>query len=190
MELIVQRKLQQINFNFVNFSSCHLTAVDCSPLVNVIKNVWQISHVDLSHNNIGPFDCFEICKFLKCKESQLSWLNLKNNQVTDEAARYLAEAIINNNCQLRTLSLSFNDISDTGAQHLVKAINNNNCQLRTLDFTDVRTQHFAEAINSDNCQLHPLILSGNKILRYWSTAFGWSHQEQQLSATHVRPLSK
>ena len=39
MELIVQRKRQQINFNFVNFSSCHLAAVDCSPLVNVIKNV-------------------------------------------------------------------------------------------------------------------------------------------------------
>ena len=73
--------------------------------------------------------------------------------------------------------MTFNDISDTGAQHLVKAINNNNCQLRTLDFTennitDIRTQHFAEAINSDNCQLHTLILSGNKILRYWSTAFG------------------
>ena len=105
MELIAQRILQQINFNFVNFSSCHLTAVDCSPLVNVIKNVQQISHLDLNHNNIDPIDCFEICKFFKCKESQLSWLNLKNNQVTDEAAKYLTEAININNCQLRMLSL-------------------------------------------------------------------------------------
>ena len=132
MEEIVQRKLQQINFNCVNFIDCHLTAVDCSSLVNVI-NVQQISHLDLSYNNIGPLGCLEICKLLKCRESQLSWLNLTRNQLTDEAAKYLAEAINNNNCQLRTLNLSHNNISHIGAQHLAEAINNNNCQLRTSE---------------------------------------------------------
>ena len=102
MKSEAQRKLQQINFNCVNFIRCHLTAVDCSSLVNVI-NVQQISHLDLSFNNIGPLGCLEICKLLKCRESQLSWLNLTRNQLTDEAAEYLAEAINNNNCQLRTL---------------------------------------------------------------------------------------
>ena len=133
MKSEAQRKLQQINFNCVNFIRCHLTAVDCSSLVNVI-NVQQISHLDLSFNNIGPLGCLEICKLLKCRESQLSWLNLTRNQLTDEAAKYLAEAINNNNCQLRMLNLSGNKISDIGAQHLAEAINNNNnCQLRTLD---------------------------------------------------------
>ena len=132
MKSEAQRKLQQINFNCVNFIRCHLTAVDCSSLVNVI-NVQQISHLDLSYNNIGLLGCFEICKLLKCRESQLSLLNLKHNQLTDEAAKYLAEAINNNNCQLHTLNLSHNNISDIGAQHLAEAINNNNCQLRTLN---------------------------------------------------------
>ena len=103
MKSEAQRKLQQINFNYVNFIYCHLTAVDCSSLVNVI-NVQQISHLDLSGNNIGPLGCLEIFKLLKRKESQLSWLNLTENQLIDEAAKYLAEAI-NNNCQLRTLNL-------------------------------------------------------------------------------------
>ena len=116
----------------VNFISFHLTAVDCSSLVNVI-NVQQISHLDLSDNNIGPLGCFEIFKLLKCRESQLSWLNLKRNQLTDEAAKYFAEAIDNNNCQLRTLDLARNNISHIGAQHLAEAINNNNCQLRTSE---------------------------------------------------------
>ena len=162
-----QRKLQQINCNFVNFIRCHLTAVDCSSLVNVI-NVQQISHLDLSFNNIGPLGCLEICKLLKCRESQLSWLNLTRNQLTDEAAKYLAEAI-NNNCQLRTLDLSVNNISHIGAQHLAKAINNNNCQLRTLNLSynnisDIGAQHLAEAINNNNnCQLHTLNLAHNKI---------------------------
>ena len=89
----------------------------------------------MSFNNIGPLGCLEICKLLKCRESQLSWLNLTRNQLTDEAAKYLAEAINNNNCQLRTLHLSENNISDIGAQHLAEAINNNNCQLRTLDLS-------------------------------------------------------
>ena len=132
MKSEVQRKLQQINCNFLNFVRCHLTAVDCSSLVNVI-NVQQISHLDLRGNNFGPLGCFEICKLLKCRESQLSWLNLMGNQLTDEAAKYLAEAI-NNNCLLRTLNLSLNNISDIGAQHLAEAINKN-CQLHTLNLS-------------------------------------------------------
>ena len=166
MESIVQRKLQQINFNCVNFIDCHLTAVDCSSLVNVI-NVQQISHLDLRNNNIGPLGSFEICKLLKCKESQLSWLNLTHNQLTDEAANYLAEAINNNNCQLRTLDLSENNISDIGAKDLAKAINDNSCQLRMLDLSangisDIGAQHLAKAINNNNGQLRTVDLSYNQ----------------------------
>ena len=166
MESIVQRKLQQINFNCVNFIDCHLTAVDCSSLVNVI-NVQQISHLDLRNNNIGPLGSFEICKLLKCKESQLSWLNLTHNQLTDEAANYLAEAINNNNCQLRTLDLSENNISDIGAQHLADAINDNSCQLRMLDLSangisDIGAQDLAKAINNNNGQLRTVDLSYNQ----------------------------
>ena len=168
MEEIVQRKLQQINFNFVNFNSCQLTPVDCASVVTVIKNVQQISHLGLAFNNFGPLGCFEICKLLKCSKSQLSWLDLRGNQLTDEAAKYLADAINNNNCQLRTLNLARNNISDIGAQHLAEAINNNNCQLRTLDLranniSDIGAQHLAEAINNNNCQLHTLILRANNI---------------------------
>ena len=168
MEKIIQRKLQQINFNLVNFIVCQLTPVDCASVVTVIKNVQQISHLELAGNNFGPLGCFEICKLLKCSKSQLSWLNLERNQLTDEAAKYLADAINNNNCQLRTLILWQNNISDIGAQHLAEAINNNNCQLRTLDLSDnnisdIGAQHLAEAINNNNCQLRTLILSDNKI---------------------------
>ena len=168
MESIVQRKLQQINFNCVNFIDCHLTAVDCSSLVNVI-NVQQISHLDLSFNNIGPLGCFEISKLLKRREFHLSSLNLTRNQLTDEAAKYLAEAINSNNSQLRTLNLSENNISHIGARHLAEAINNNNCQLRTLNLSennisDIGAQHLADAINNNNnCQLHTLNLSDNNI---------------------------
>ena len=88
MEEIVQRKLQQINFNFVNFNACQLTPVDCASVVTVIKNVQQISHLHLAGNNIGPLGCFEICKLLKCSKSQLSWLRLGGNQFTAETAEY------------------------------------------------------------------------------------------------------
>ena len=168
MEEIVQRKLQQINFNFVDFNDCQLTPVDCASVVTVIKNVQQISHLDLAFNNFGPLGCFEICKLLKCSKSQLSWLDLGGNQLRDEGAKYLAEAINNNNCQLHTLHLTFNKISDIGAQHLAEAINNNNCQLRMLNLlvnniSDIGAQHLAEAINNNNCQLRTLNLWGNNI---------------------------
>ena len=168
MEEIVQRKLQQINFNLVNFNFCQLTPVDCASVVTVIKNVQHISHLELSGDNIGPLGCFEICKLLKCSKSQLRWLNLTVNQLTDEGAEYLAEAINNNNCQLRTLNLRANNISDIGAQHLAEAINNNNCQLRTLNLSynnisHIGAQHLAEAINNNNCQLRTLNLSHHNI---------------------------
>ncbi|XP_022810471.1 NACHT, LRR and PYD domains-containing protein 12-like [Stylophora pistillata] len=118
MQSIVQRKLQQINFNGLNFYSMDLTAVDCSSLVNVIMDVQQISRLELSVNNLGPLGCFEICKLLKCRKFQLSWLNLTANRLKDEGAKYLADAITSNNCQLRTLNLNSNNITDTGAQHL------------------------------------------------------------------------
>ena len=166
MKFVTQGKLQQIKFDFVNFNFCHLTAVDCSSLVNVIGNVQHISHLDLSFNNIGPLGCLEICKLLKCREFQLSWLNLEENQMTDEGVEYLAEAINNNNCQLRTLYLRANKISDNGAQHLADAISNNNCQLRALTLSankisDIGVQHLAEAINNNNCQLRMLNLLYN-----------------------------
>ena len=168
MEEIVQRKLQQINFNFVKFNSCQLTPVDCASVVTVIKNVQQISHLDLAYNNFGPLGCFEICKLLKCSKSQLSWLRLRGNQLTDEAAKYLADAINNNNCQLRRLNLWGNNISDIGAQYLAEAINNNNCQLHTLNLwenniSDIGAQHLAEAIKNNNCQLRKLNLWANII---------------------------
>ena len=168
MKLEAQEKIQQLNFNFVNFNFCHLTAVDCSSLVNVI-NVPQISHLDLSDNNIDSLGCYEICKLLKCRKSQLSWLNLTCNRLTKKAVKHLAEAIKNNNCQLRTLNLKDNKISNEGAQHLAEAINNNNnCQLRRLNLTcnyisHIGAQHLAEAINNNNCRLCTLDLSHNKI---------------------------
>nr|XP_058946683.1 NLR family CARD domain-containing protein 3-like [Pocillopora verrucosa] len=187
MESIVQRKLQQINFNCVNFIDCHLTAVDCSSLETVIKNVQQISHLDLSFNNIGPLGSFEICKLLKFRKFQLSSLNLTRNQLTDEAAKYLAEAINSNNSQLRTLNLSENNISRIGARHLAEAINSN-CQLRTLNLSHnnishIGTRHLAEAINN-NCQLRTLYLSASNIsdfgARYLADAINNNSQLRSL----------
>ena len=168
MKLDTQRKLHEIDFNFVRFKNCYLTPFDCSLLVKVI-DAQQISHINLGFNNIGSLGCLEICKFLKCRESQLSWLDLKNNSLTEEAAKYLAEAMNNKNCQLRELGLAMNKISDIGAHYLAEAISNNGCQLRTLllnfnHISDKGAKHLAEAINNNNnCQLHTLTLAQNLI---------------------------
>ncbi|PFX14276.1 Nucleotide-binding oligomerization domain-containing protein 2 [Stylophora pistillata] len=168
MEQIVQRKLQQIYFTCVDILSYQLTPFDCSSLVSVIKNVQNISHLDLSLKRIGQLGCLKICELLKCSNSQLSWLNLSFNQLTDKEAKDLAKAMKNDNCQLRLLNLEGNNIKDEGAQNLANAISNDNCQLRRLfltsnSITETGAQHLAEAISNDNCQLRTLDLSCNKI---------------------------
>ena len=168
LDSVVKSKLEHINCNVVDFSYCGLTPADCLALVYVIKNVQQISRIDLSDNNIDSLGCAEICKLLVNRNSELRWLNLSWNGITDEGAQYLSEALRNENCKLQKLDLSGNNISDTGAQHLSEALRNENCKLQVLylngtNISDTGAQHLSEALRNENCKLQVLYLNGTNI---------------------------
>ena len=169
LDSVVKSKLEQINGNFVNFNDCGLlTPDDCLELVDVIKNVQQISGIDLSNNNIGSLGCAEICKLLVNRNSELRWLDLSKNGITDEGTKHLSEALRNENCKLQELYLGNNNISHTGAQYLSKALRNENCKLQKLDLSGnnisyTGAQHLSEALRNENCKLQELHLSGNNI---------------------------
>ena len=142
LDSVVESKLVHINCNFVNFYNCGLTPADCLALVNLIKNVQQISVIDLGDNNIGSLGCAEICKLLVNRNSEL----------------HLSEALRNENCKLQELYLFSNNISDTGAQHLTEALRNENCTLQELylsdnKISDTGAQHLSEALRNENCKL-------------------------------------
>ena len=177
LDSVVKSKLAHINCNVVNCNLCRLTPADCLALVYVIKNVQQISGIDLGFNNIASLGCAEICKLLVNRNSELHLsealrnencklqeLYLGGNNISDTGAQHLSEALRNENCTLQKLDLSRNKISDTGAQHLSEALRNENCKLQELYLTannisDTGAQHLSEALRNENCKLQKLDLS-------------------------------
>ena len=90
---LVQNKLDSINCDIVDFSGCRLAPADCTALVHIIKNMKQISHIDLSGNHIGSLGCVEIKKLLESDKSKLTRLYLRHNGIGDEGLVHLSQGI-------------------------------------------------------------------------------------------------
>ena len=170
----IQDKLTEIGFNAVDFADCSLAPVDCSAVLNVLKNATGMLCMNLEENNIGRLGCIEIKNCIvnsddsnnKC--CNLRGINLRGNNITDKGVKHLAEALTDNNCQLSSLGLSENDITDKGVKHLAEALKNSNCKLNSLDFsqnviTDEGVKHLTEALTDSNCEVNSLDLSRNYI---------------------------
>ena len=90
---IVQNKLDSINCNIVDFSDCDLAPADCTALMHLLKNMKQISRIDLSFNHIGSLGCVEIKKLLESDKSKLTRLDLMANGIGDEGLVHLSQGI-------------------------------------------------------------------------------------------------
>ena len=165
---VVQSKLEEISFNAVDFSKCHLAPADCTAVVHVLKSCQQISLLNLSGNNIGSLGCVEIVKLFDNDNCKLSSLNLQDNNITDEGVKQLSNALVNNNCKLSSLNLAFNNISDEGVKQLSNALVNNNCKLSSLNLkhnniTAEGAEQLSNALVNSNCKLSSLSLESNNI---------------------------
>ena len=122
----VQMKLDSINCNIVDFRRCGVAPADCTALVHIIKNMKQISHIDLSDNHIGSLGCVQIKKLLQSDKSQLTSLDLMDNGIGDEGLVHLSKGI--KTSKLTELFLSDNeDITPEAKQRFRE--DNPNCEV-------------------------------------------------------------
>ena len=122
----VQNKLDSINCNIVDFSRRRLAPADCTALVHIIKNMKQISCIELSINHIGSLGCVEIKKMLESHKSQLTSLILRSNGIGDEGLVHLSKGI--KTSRLTKLWLIGNkDITPEALQRFRE--NNPNCKV-------------------------------------------------------------
>ena len=159
---VVQSKLEEIGFNAVDFSACHLAPADCAAVVHCLNSVQQILLINLFNNNIGSLGCVEIVKLFDNRNSQLRGLNLLGNNIDDEDVKQLSNAVVNS--QLSSLDLAGNKITDEGVKQLSNAVVNS--QLSSLDLannkiTDEGVKQLSNAVV--NSQLSSLDLAWNKI---------------------------
>ena len=169
----VQKKLVKIGCNALDFRRCNLSPLDCLALVHALKSVEGILDFDLSFNNLPLRGCIEIAKLLPGNQHnqgfcELKRLDLRRNQITDEAVKHLSTALTHTNCKLNSLNLGRNIITDKGVKHLSTALIHTNCKLNTLylnnnNITDEAVKHLSTALTHTNCKLNSLDLGSNNI---------------------------
>ena len=169
----VQKKLEKVGCNALDFSFINLSPLDCLALVHALNSVEGILDLDLSHNNLQSLGCIEITKLLTGNQHnqglcELKRLNLAYNQITDECVKHLSIALTHTNCKVNRLYLWDNHITDNGVKHISTALTHTNCKLNSLNLgdnhiTDEGVKYIFTALTHTNCKLNSLNLFANKI---------------------------
>ena len=169
----VAKKIEEINFNAVDFSKCMLAPVDCTAIVHFLKHANRKLLLKLNGNNIGWLGCMEIQKWIvKSDRSEgdckLRTLNPSENRKGDKGAAQLRDALKDENCKLTVLNLGSNKIGNKGAANLSDALKNVHCKLTvlSLEYNGIRHRGAAQlrdALKDSNCKLTELRLSDNDI---------------------------
>ena len=98
---------------------------------------------------------------------KLAELNLGLDNITDQGAIYLSDALKKKNCKLTHLHLDGNRIESSGVKHLSAALKNENCKLTLLklgeDINDGGVESLSFSLTDCNCKLTELHVSGDKI---------------------------
>ena len=100
--------------------------------------------------------------------SRLTELALDNNEITDDAAISLSQALQSPACEVTTLDLRGNHITDAGVISLSQALQSPACKVTTLDLsgnriTDAGVIGLSQALQSSFCKVTTLDLRGNQI---------------------------
>ena len=173
LQSAVAKKIEEINFNVVDFRFCMLAPVDCTAIIAFLKNANRNLLLRLTGNNIGWLGCMEIQKWIvKSDHSEgdckLRTLNLSGNGTGDKGAAQLRDALKDSNCKLTELNLGSNNIGDKGAADLSDALKDANCKLTWLDLGsnnigDKGAADLSDALKDANCKLTWLNLGSNNI---------------------------
>ena len=161
---VLQNKMEKINFNEVDFSSCSLEPFDVAAVLHFLENAKEVFSIDLSDNNFGDLGANEVKKFIFKRELNLKRLDLSRNNLTNKAAKDFASALQRINRKLESLDLGGNNFTDSVAKGFAEALEHSNCKLRKLylserKFTDNAAKVFAAALGHSNCKLEWLLLS-------------------------------
>ena len=164
---VLQNKKEKIKFNAVDLSECSLAPIDVAAVLHFLENAEEVLYINLQYNKLGDLGANEVKKIAVNKERKLKSLNLSHNQLTDNAAKDFAAALLkHSNCKLESLDLAEKKFTDNAAKNFSAALKHSNCKLKSLNlshnqFTDNAAKDFAAALQHSNCKLESLDLMNN-----------------------------
>ena len=104
----------------------------------------QIEYLDLGENSMGTDGCRALSFLLKSKNTRLKSLSLRDNDLDDDCASILSEAL-KSNTELQVLDLDVNDdITEDGWKHFLKLL----CDDKNIECT-VQSNHTLQNMGSE-----------------------------------------
>ncbi|XP_036280106.1 NACHT, LRR and PYD domains-containing protein 4 [Pipistrellus kuhlii] len=147
---------------------CQLKEPCWEHLRDAILGNRNLAHLDLSINDLKDEDLNLLCEALKQPSCSLTSLGLSNCSITANGCRDLA-SILSGNPNLRILQIRCNNIEDDGARLLCEALLHSNCHLERLglgacQLTSACCEDLASVLTSSR-SLKELHLAGNPLDR-------------------------
>ncbi|XP_029966646.1 NLR family CARD domain-containing protein 3-like [Salarias fasciatus] len=114
-------------------SSCGLSERSCGALSSVLSSQSSnLTHLDLSNNDLQDSGVKLLSSGLKSPHCKLEALSLSGCLVSEEGCASLVSAVSSKSSRLRELDLSYNHPGDSGIKKLFAAVEDPRCSLETL----------------------------------------------------------
>ncbi len=131
MDIIVKYAIQKKQCHWLSLQNNQITSYGLSILANGLEKNQSLQSLYLSQNFVKDLGVECLTKILVKRYSNLTFLSLNYNRITDRGAQYLANMLKSNDI-LTDLWLSYNEIGNAGVQSLADVLLSKNETLTQL----------------------------------------------------------
>lgn len=132
IEIVIKQGIIGKQCLILDLMNTNITQYGVSLLANTLLGNKHLEELNISYNSISDFGVR--CLSSTINSSILKHVDLSENDITDEGAKYLAE-MLKTNTNLRRLILSENQIGDNGVNVLATSLETGNTSLEVLDLS-------------------------------------------------------
>ncbi|XP_062860716.1 NLR family CARD domain-containing protein 3-like isoform X2 [Trichomycterus rosablanca] len=136
-------------------SSCNLTDRSCSALLTILNSESNLTEVDLSNNDLQDSGVELISAGLKNQNCKLEILSLMNCSITDKSCTDLKSALDVNPSHLKDLDLSNNQLGDSGVIQISHLLKNPQFKLHKLTLSDCGVREEGYAALAETLKSNP-----------------------------------
>uniref|UniRef100_A0A3B3CIL5 NACHT LRR and PYD domain-containing protein n=1 Tax=Oryzias melastigma TaxID=30732 RepID=A0A3B3CIL5_ORYME len=158
--LSVGLKSSNCKMETLRLVNCSLSEISCEALCSALKsNPSNLTKLDLSFNNLQDSGFLYLCGFLESPDCRLQTLRSVN-----KSCENLISALNSNPSNLTELDLSDNNLQNSGFFYLCGFLENPNCRLlKTCSLSEISCDALGAALTNNPCNLTELDLSQNNL---------------------------
>ncbi|XP_036070615.1 ribonuclease inhibitor-like [Oryzias melastigma] len=153
----------------LRLKDCSLSKTSCKALGSALQsNPSHLTELDLSWNILEDSGFLHLCGFLENPDSKLQILRLKDCSLSKSSCEALVSALKSNPSNLTELDLSENNLQDSGVLHLCGFLESSTCRLQTLrlercSLSKNSCDNLGSALRLSWSHLKELDLTGNRL---------------------------